>query len=343
MFRFEQEAYLYGLLVIPVLIAIFAAAWYFRRRAVRRFGELSLMRRLAPGLSRRRHILKFSIVLVALTAMIIAWANPQWGGKRREVLRKGIDLFIALDISQSMLAQDISPSRLERSKRFAQNLVDELGGNNIGVILFACNAFLSVPLTSDYGFVKLSLSTANPDQAASQGTSIGEAIGVAQRSFRGDNERHRAVIIISDGEDHDGSAAEAAREAYRSGTLIFTVGVGETEGAFVPVSQSGRGSFLRDGRGNPVRSRLNAETLEKVAQAGSGAYFNLSSSGNSVVEALRNRIDTIEKREFEDMAFTDFETYFQYFVAVALLLLVIEFLLSYRRIRRANQRDWFNV
>ncbi|MEM1217023.1 MAG: VWA domain-containing protein, partial [Bacteroidota bacterium] len=313
-----------------------ALAWYLRRRAMNRFGGEAVVRRLAPGLSRYKHWVKFSLIMIGLLFLIVGMANPQWGSKRQPVQRKGIDLFIALDVSQSMLAEDVSPSRLERAKRFSQQLVDELAGNNVGVILFACNSFPAAPLTSDYYFAKLALSTASPDQIDAQGTSINTAIDLAERAFEEGSESHKAIIVLTDGEDHDGRAARAAELAYENGTLVYTVGVGSTAGGFVPILQRGRPDYVRDNTGSPIRSRLDPATLEAVARAGGGAYFSLEKNADGLAAALRERIDTIEKREYEQRVFTDYESYFQWFVGVAFVLLLGEFVLSYRtsRLRR---------
>ena len=330
MFRFEHTYFLWALVVLPVLVGFFVFAWRLRIKALERFGGAEVVRRMAPDLSRYKHFVKFGLLLVAALLLVVSLANPQWGSKRQPVKRKGIDLFIALDISQSMMAEDISPSRLERAKRFGQRLVDKLASNNIGVILFACNAFPVAPLTSDYYFAKLALSTASPDQAGEQGTSLSSAIDLAERSFDPENETHKAIIILTDGEDHDGRAAAQAETAYENGTLIYTVGVGSTGGSFVPVELRGRSDYLRDEGGNPVRSRLDPSTLEEVARAGGGAYFSLEKNADGLAEALQERIDAIEKREYEQRFFTDYESYFQIFIGIAFLLLLIEFLLSYR-------------
>lgn len=340
MFRFEEHIFLWGLLALPVLLGLFALAWHWRKAALERFGGLEVVQRLAPNISRYKHWVKFSLVLGAIGLLFVGLANPQWGGKRQPVTRKGIDLFIALDVSQSMLAADVSPSRLERAKRFGQQLVDKLVGNKVGVMLFACNAFPVVPLTSDYYFAKLALNTASPDQAGAQGTAIGAAIDQAERAFAVQEDSHKAIIIITDGEDHDGTAAQRAAAAYDNGTLVFTVGVGSNEGSFIPVKLGGgREDFIRDGGGNPVRTSLNAETLEQVARSGGGAYFNLAQDAEGLAEAIQERIDIIEKREYEQRVFTDYESYFQIFVGIALLLLLFEFTLSYRssRLRRSNR------
>lgn len=339
MFKFEHSYYLWALGLLPILLGFFFLAWRLRKQALERFGGQEVVRRLAPGLSRYKHLVKFGFLLAASLFLIIGLANPQWGSKRQPVQRKGIDLFIALDISQSMLAEDVSPSRLERAKRFGQQLVDKLASNNIGVILFACNAFPVAPLTSDYYFAKLAISTAAPDQAGEQGTAISSAIDLAERSFDPENERHKAIIILTDGEDHDGRGAERAQAVYETGTLVYTVGVGSTEGSFIPINLRGRSDYLRDDTGNPVRSRLDPATLEEVARAGGGAYFNLEKNAEGLAEILQERIDTIEKREYEQRVFTDYESYFQVFVGIAFLFLLIEFLLSYRTssLRKSNR------
>lgn len=341
MFRFEHPEHLYALLAVPLLVLFFTASRLHRRRALTRFGDLQLMKQIAPDMSKYKHTLKFILLIIGMAILVIAWANPQWGSKKETVTRKGIDLFIALDISQSMLAEDVSPSRLERAKRFGQNLVEGLKGENIGVILFACNAYLQVPLTIDYSFADLFLRTANPGMAPSQGTSLAEAIQLAQQSFPEENERNKALVIISDGEDHDGAAAAVATEANENGLTIFTIGIGNPEGSFIPTRVAGRADYKRDNAGNPIRSSLDETTLREVAEAGSGLYFNLSGRDQDIVNALRERIDQIEKQEFEQQSFTDYASYFQLFIALGLLLLILEFIISYRKSRYLADRDIF--
>lgn len=341
MFRFENSIYLYGLAFIPVLILFFVATWYYRKRALNRFGNPDLLEQLMPDWSRYKHTVKFILLVTTLAFLIVGWANPQWGSKKEKVKRKGIDVFIALDVSRSMLAQDISPSRLDRSKRFAQNLVDQLKGENLGLILFACNAYMQVPLTTDYAFARMFVTTANPGMAPSQGTAISEAIALSEQSFPEENQKHKALIIISDGEDHDGEAVAAAATAKENGLLTFTIGVGEASGSFIPVRQGGREDYLRDRTGNPVKSQLNEEMLREVAQAGGGDYFNLLAGSDEVMKALKMRIDAIEKRELELRSFTEYESYFQYFIGMGLILLILEFLLSYRKNKYLGDKDIF--
>ncbi|GJM33100.1 MAG: membrane protein [Saprospiraceae bacterium] len=343
MFRFEHSTYLYALAVLPILAAFFSTAWYYRKRAINRFGNPKLMTRIMPEMSRYKHAVKFMLITLALTFLIVGWANPQWGIKKETVPRKGIDLFIALDISQSMLAEDISPSRLIRARRFAQNLVTQLRGENIGVIIFACNAYLQVPLTTDYAFVNMFLGSANPDMANAQGTTISEAIDLAERSFKEENKNHKALVIITDGEDHDGTAKARAAEAQENGLMVFTVGVGKAEGSFMPINAGGRSDYKRDNQGNPIRTSLNEAMLMDIAEAGKGNYFNLSAGTDRVVDVLKKQIDAIEKREFEARVFNEYESYFQYFIGLGLLFLIIEFMVAFRKNRYLANKDIFKV
>lgn len=341
MFRFENIDALYYLAIIPVLIAIFVVMRYFRKRALQRFGDPELLQRLMPQFSKYKHILKLVLLCLTIVFAIIALANPQWGTKKEKVQSKAIDVFIALDISQSMLAQDISPSRLDRAKNFAQNLVEGLKGERMGLILFAGNAYLQMPLTTDYAAAQLFVKSANTNQAPTQGTAISEAINLAEQTFGEDNKHHKALIIITDGENHDEETLERAQQARENGLMIFTVGVGTSEGGYIPMYYAGQSGFKMDRSGNPVKTQLNENMLTELAEAGAGAYYNLV-NGDQVISALKSRIEQIEKREFEQRSFTEYETYFQYFLAIALLFLLIEFIFSYRKNRWIGDKDLFS-
>ncbi len=341
MFRFEHSTYLFFLGLIPLLAVFFIIAQRYRKKAIQRFGDTPLMERLMPEMSRYKHELKFLLLSLCIGALVVAWANPQWGTKKEKINRKGIDLFIAMDISESMLAEDVTPSRLLRARKFAQDLIEKVKGDNVGAIFFACNAYLQVPLTADYAFAEMFIATADPGMAPSQGTAIGEAIDVAARAFSEDNKNHKALIIISDGENHDGDAMASAKAAHNDGLLIFTVGVGSNEGAFIPIQVQGRADFKRDETGSPVRSSMNEEMLKNVANSGGGVYFNLAAGSEKVAEALQAHIDTIEKQEFEQRVFNEYESYFQWFVGLAILFLLVEFLLSYRKNKYMASKDFF--
>ncbi len=344
MFRFEHADHLWALIVIPVLIVFFVLTWYARKRAISRFGDTALMQKIIPQLSKYKHTAKFVLLMLALTTIIVAWSNPQWGMKKEKVKRKSSDIFIALDISQSMLAEDVRPSRLDRARQFAQNLVKKLKGERIGTIIFAGNAYLQIPLTTDYAAAQLFLKSANPNMAPSQGTAISDAIDLAEQSFEENNKHHKALVIITDGENHDQETLDRAAEAAENGLLIFTVGVGTTEGGFIRMDLGGgRSDYKRDQTGNPVRTKLDPELITKLAEAGNGTAFNLTDDTEEVVRQLRQRIDKIEKRELEQRSFSEYNSYFQYFLALGLIFIIIEFLLTYQKSKWRTGRDIFEV
>lgn len=345
MFRFERielfELLLILLVGILLLAGLFLYMWYQKKKAIERFGNINLMQRLLEGYSPFKHYLKFGLFLVALALFTIGWANPQWGTKRQKVAQKSADVFIALDLSYSMLAEDIVPSRMERAKRFAEQLVAGLKGERLGLITFAGNAYLQTPLTQDYALITLSTRSANPYQLPTQGTAISDAIGLAQKSFDEENEGNKVLVIISDGENHDDEAIQAASDARRDGCPIYTVGVGTKEGGLIAIDIKGRRDYKRDETGVPVRSQLNEEALQAIAEAGGGQYFNLALGVDIVLEALQREMEQMEKREFEQRVFTEYDSYFQYFIGAGLLILLIEFLISFRRSRLMEGKDLF--
>lgn len=340
MFRFEHPTFLYALALLPILVVVFLFYWHWRKRALNRFAQSSLLPEIMPGVSGYKHPVKFLLLLLSLALLIVGAANPQWGSKREKVKRKSVDVMIALDISNSMYAEDIAPNRLERAKKFAENLVEKLKGEQIGLILFAGGAYLQMPVTTDYATAKLFIRSASPDLAGTQGTAIADAIDLARRSFSEDNKAHKALILITDGEDHEGEALEAAQTAREEGVIQFTVGVGTQEGGFIPVSFNGQTDYKRDESGQPVRTRLNETLLEELARQGDGAYFHID-RGETVIDALQARIDQIEKQEMEVRSFTSFNSYFQYFLLAGLVLLLVEFVISYRKARWMEGRDFF--
>ena len=331
MFRLAHPEALWWLLAIPVALALFVYYWRRRRRALDTFARREVLDYLAPGLNRRLPWTKFGLLLASLPFLAVALANPQWSAQREEIQRRGIDLIVALDVSNSMLAEDVQPSRMERAQYFAATLVDELAGNNIGVALFTCTAVLQAPMTTDYAFVKSVISSAGPYQIPAQGTNLGEAINLAERSFTEESANHRALIIISDGEDHDGSAAAAAATAYESGLLIYTVGVGKQNGSLMPMLlDNGRRDYVRMPDGGAATTSADPATLEAIAGAGGGSYFPLSADSEGLAAALRRQVDRIEKQEFETQEFSSYDSYFYWFLAVAVLLLGVELLMGER-------------
>lgn len=329
MFRFEQSEYLWYLCVVPVLAAIYFVYWQWRIKQINSLGSKDLLHRLIPGWAEKRQHFKIVLILLSFFFLIIAYANPQWGNKKEKIKAKSSDVFIALDISQSMMAEDISPNRLERAKRLTQNIVQSLKGNRIGLIFFAGNAYLQMPLSNDYGAAQLFVSSANTNQATTQGTAISEAIDLALRAYEPEKNNQRGLIIITDGESHDDETIAKAVEAKEKGLNIFTIGVGTSEGAFVPYITQGRQQYKRDDDGYPVKSALNSELIEKLASSGGGESYFIG-EGNSVINDLKNRIDLLQKEEVETRAFTDYKSYFQYFLLMGILFLLLEFVITER-------------
>lgn len=340
MARFEHIEFLYALLGIPVVVLAFLWMWNKRKAALKKFGETSLVQQLMPQATPHKQTLKLVFLLGALILLIIGWANPQWGAKREKVERKSADIFIALDISNSMLARDVAPSRLESAKLFAQRLVEKLKGERIGLILFAGNAYLQMPLTTDYAAAQVFIRSASPDMAPTQGTSFADAIELAEKSFGEDNQHQRALVIISDGENHEPDALERAQTANNNGMVIFTVGVGTKSGEFIPITVKGRQDFKRDQTGNPVRTQFDETALQELAKAGNGSYYSITAD-LQIISDLSEQLDRIEKREMEQRSFTEYESYFQFFLFPAFLLLLIEFIVSFRKNRWLAGKDLF--
>ncbi|THH37933.1 VWA domain-containing protein [Neolewinella litorea] len=325
MFRVEHPDYFWLLALVPVVLVLFVWYWRQRRAALDRFADRELIAFLAPGVNRRLPWTKFGLVALSLPLLVLALANPQWSAQREEVQRRGIDLIVALDISNSMRAEDVKPSRMERARFFTNTLIDELAGNNIGVELFTCTAVLAAPLTTDYAFVKSVVSTAAPYQISAQGTNLAEAITTAEAAFDPESANHRALIIVSDGEDHAGEAAEAAARAHDQGLLVYTVGVGQASGSLMPVQlNNGRSDYIRESGGGPATTSADLTTLKGIAQSGGGAYFALSGDSENLAQALRAQVDRIEKQEFETQEFSTYDSYFYWFLAPAVLLLLLD-------------------
>lgn len=330
MFRFEHIACLYFLPLVLVLAGIIYVLYQRKQSQLAQVGNPELISRLMEGRSTKKEWTKYGLWLLGITFLIIACSNPQWGTKKEKIKATASDIYIALDISRSMDAQDISPSRLERAKKFVEQLVNNLKGDRIGLISFAGSAYLQIPLTTDYAAVQLYANAANTDQAGTQGTAIGEALSLANKAFEEGETHQRAIIVISDGEDHDEEAITAAKEARENGYVTFTVGVGTTDGAMVPVIERGREVYKKDENGIPVTSKLNIDLLKEVASAGGGNFY-LVNQGSEVIPDLKNKLDRLQKREIEQKSFTEFNSYFQYFLLLGILCFIIEYLLSQKK------------
>jgi Ca-activated chloride channel family protein len=331
MIRFAHSEYLYALLLLPGCVLLFWWAMRSRKKLMSRFGSAHLLERLTPSAARYKHYLKFVLVLAAVAFVVIGIANPQIGTKMEEVRREGVDIFIALDVSNSMTAEDIRPNRLQSAVREISQLLDRLQNDRIGIIVFAGDSYLQLPLTDDYGAARMMLSTIDIDIVPIQGTAIGSAMKLAMKSFVEGEKKHKAIVIITDGENHEDDAISAAKEAASEGVVVHTIGMGSPAGAPIPVYQNGgQIGFKKDAGGNVVVTKLDEAGLQQIADAGDGKYFRASSQQNEL-DAVFADIQAMEKKEFGAKVFTDYQDRFQYLLAVALLLIVLEFFISERR------------
>ena len=322
MFRFEHPEHLILLVIVPIWMVLSYLYKKYQYKQRTKIGDAILVERMMEGHSTRRSWMKLMLIGLGLLFLVFSLSNPQWGLKRKKVKAKGADIMIAMDISLSMMSEDIPPNRLERAKKITEKLIDELKGERIGLILFAGNAYLQMPLTNDYAAAKLFVRSASTNQASSQGTAIGDAIFLAEKLFSEKEKYHRAMIIISDGENHDDEAIEIATSANERGLTIFTVGVGTTQGGFIPTNHGGSETFVRDRSGKFVKSKINEQLLSEVADRADGSYFHVSQY-KSLITALHKKIAQLDRRELEQASFDEYNSYFQYFLILSLLFLMM--------------------
>lgn len=320
MLRFEDPIFLLLLWIIPILILIRFLGWRRRKAKLRKLGDPELLKQLMPGISKYRPTVKFCLLLAALALLIVMVARPQMGSKISHDKRQGIETIICLDISNSMLAQDVVPSRLDKSKMLIENLVDKFNNDKIGLIVFAGDAFVQLPITSDYVSAKMFLQNITPSLIQTQGTNIGQAIDLATKSFTQQNNVGRAIIVITDGENHEEGATEAAQAAKKKGINVFILGIGNTKGAPIPM---GDGSYLKDNTGNTVMTALNENMCKELAQAGSGQYIHVDNTSDAE-ESLNNYLTKLQKGETDTVIYSEYDEQFQAVGILVILLLIIE-------------------
>lgn len=328
MFRFEEPAYLYLLFLLPVLVAFYLYSNYRRRKAIRTFGDPVLLKQLMPDVSKYRPDVKFWLVFAAVTLFVFLLARPQFGSRLETVKRSGVEIMIAIDISNSMLAQDVQPSRLAKAKQLVSRLVDELENDKIGVIVFAGDAFTQLPITSDYISAKMFLDAINPSLISKQGTAIGAAISLANRSFTPQEGIGRAIIVITDGENHEGGTVEAAKAAADKGIQVSVLGIGSPDGSPIPVP--GTNEFRKDREGNVIITRLNETMCQEIAKTGNGIYVRVDNS-NAAQRAIVQEVNKLAKADVETKVYTEYDEQFQVIAWIILLLLLVEMLILERR------------
>lgn len=329
MFRFDNPTYLWLLLLIPLLAMIYLYSLRQSKRRLKRFGSLKLMHQLSPMASPRRKLIKFVLAELILTLLILIVACPQIGNKiANNTSREGIEVIMALDISNSMLATDVVPSRLDKSKLMVEGLMNKFTKNKLGLIVFAGDAFVQLPITSDYVSAKMFLDNINPSLIGTQGTDIGKAINLAMHSFTPNTQTGKAIVVITDGEDNEGGAEAMAKQAQEKGIKVFILGIGSTQGTTIPMPN---GEDLRDANGNIVKTHLNEEMCKKIADAGHGVYIHVDNS--SVADALLEReLGKLQKGEINNVVYSDYDEQFQAFALLAVLSLIIDvFILERKR------------
>ena len=338
----DEKKYLYLLFILPILVVIFLYNLYWKRKKQREFGDIELVKQLTPEKSVFKSVLKFVILILAFTCLIIALVNPKIGTKTETVKREGIDIVFAVDVSKSMLCEDIAPSRLDKSKQIISQVIKELGNDRIGVVAYAGSAFPVLPLTTDYGVAKMFVQSMNPGMVSSQGTSLEEAIKISESYFDEKSKTSKLVILISDGEDHSEGAKTTAEEATKAGLKILTIGVGTAKGGPIPLKRNGVvESFQRDRQNEVVITKLNEASLQQIAKATKGNYIN-GRSTKEVIDFVKNALENIEKTEFESTQFTDFNSQFQWFLGLGLLLLFVDVFLLEKKTGWLKKLNLFN-
>ncbi len=331
MIRFEHPELFYLYLLVPILVLVFLISRYLRERNLRAFGQESLVRKMSPLLSDKRPYIKFLLVLIAVSSIVMGLANPQTGSRMEEVHIKGADIIIALDVSRSMFAQDMRPNRLERAKLAVNRLIDRLDQDRIGIVLFAGTAQSQVPLTTDHNAAKMILRTANTNSVPVQGTAIELAIERSLLALQDDKMHNKAIIIISDGESHEDEPLQAARRAAEKGVVIHTIGIGSLKGAPIPIEENGRiTGYLRDQEGNTVISRYNEQMLREIAEI-TGGVFRHGAGADIGLDEILEQIRTLEQETHDTVLFAEYESRYQVFVALALLLLVADLIILERK------------
>jgi len=321
-FRFANPEFLYLFFLIPVFIIGFIFLNIRKRKSVQKLGAISLVKRLMPELSLKRSYLKFWITLIAIGFGIIILARPQFGTKLEKVDKKGIELVVAIDVSNSMLAEDIKPSRLTKAKQMLTRIIDERKSDKVAIVVFAGEAFIQLPLTPDTQSAKLFLETINPDLVPVQGTAIGSAIDISMTCFSNDTDIDKAIVLITDGEGHEGDAEGAASRAAEKGVHVNVIGIGTTQGSMIPIAE-GSTNVKRDTQGQPVITKLNEEMCRQIAKAGKGLYAHADNS-NSALKALQAELEKLQKKEIDGVAYSEYDEKFQIFAWIMLILLLLE-------------------
>ncbi|MCK4561779.1 MAG: VWA domain-containing protein [Flavobacteriaceae bacterium] len=342
MYRLEEPKYFYFFIFIAILIAMYLLVSLWKRKKQREFSDLDLLHKLSPEKSKFKPVLKIIMIALGLSFLILALVNPKMGTQLKTVKRQGVDIVFALDVSKSMLAEDIAPNRLEKAKQIISKIIDKLGSDRVGIIIYAGNAYPLLPITTDHGAAKMFLQNASPDMVSSQGTAINEALKLAKTFFDDDTQTNRFLFIISDGEDHEENANSIAKGILNEGIKTYTIGVGTNKGAPIPIKRNGKFlGYKKDNKDEVVITKLNVETLKSIAVSGEGKYI-LGNKTSTAIDYVENLLLKADKKEFETKQFSDYKDQFQWFIGLGLLFLVLDVFLLNKKTKWVQSLNLFN-
>jgi Ca-activated chloride channel family protein len=342
MYKIEEPIYFYLLVIIPAMLALFLLVLWWKKRTQRKFSDVSLLKKLAPNSSTFKSTLKLIILLLGFSFLIISLTNPKMGTKLKTIKREGVDVVFALDVSKSMLAEDIAPNRLEKAKQIISKTIDKLGSDRVGIIIYAGNSYPLLPITTDHAAANMFLQNANPDMVSSQGTAINDALELAKTYYNNDDQTNRFLIIISDGEDHQEETKQVAQNLANEGVKIYTVGVGTERGGPIPMRLNGAMiGYKKDRQGATVITKRVPEVLQGIADASDGKYIDGNITDTPVNE-IAEIIGNAEKNEFETKQFSDYKDQFQWFLAIGLVFLIVDVLLFDKKTKWLRKVDLFN-
>lgn len=343
MYKIEEPVYFYLLAIIPAMIVLFLLVLWWKKRTQRKFSNPDLLKKLAPNSSTFKSTLKLIMLSLGIAFLVISLVNPKMGSKLKTVKREGVDVVFALDVSKSMLAEDIAPNRLEKAKQIITKIIDKLGSDRVGIIIYAGNSYPLLPITTDHAAANMFLQNANPDMVSSQGTAINEALELAKTYYNNDEQTNRFLIIISDGEDHQEETKQVALNLANEGVKIYTVGVGNTEkGGPIPMRLNGSMiGYKKDNKGETVITRRMPEVLQGIADAANGIYIDGNVTENPVKQ-ISDIITNAQKSEFETKQFSDYKDQFQWFLAIAILFLLLDVFLFEKKTKWLRKVDLFN-
>ncbi|MCL9805923.1 VWA domain-containing protein [Flavobacterium amniphilum] len=339
----DESKYLYLLFLLPILVLVFLWVQVWKQKKQKEFGDVHLVKSLCPDKSRFKPGLKFGFVLFGLAMLIVALANPKIGTKKEKVKREGIDIVFAIDVSKSMLAEDIAPNRLEKSKQVVSQIINSLGSDRVGIIAYSGSAFPVLPITTDYSIAKMFLQTMNPNMISSQGSNLNEAIELTDSYFEGSGNTSKLLVMVTDGEDHSESAEKAAVQLRKKGIKIITIGIGTTAGGPIPLKNNGvtESYHIDRSTGEKVITKLRPEALEAIAKAANGSYIN-GSNTKSVVNFMKSSLNKIQKTQFEATEMSSFQSQFQWFLGIGFFFLFLDMFLLERKTKWVQKLDLFN-